>query len=268
MELLHWFNPAIWLIKQELQNIHEYEADEYVLSKGIDKKRYQLLLIEKAVGSQCFASMANSFNHSKLKSRITMMLKSKSNPWARLKYLYILPLSAVVVAAFARPEISRELEKTLPEKVVVRVTNDSTAITVNAGQEAGLEPLILLNGIEISREMMDAISPERIEQITVLKNEDSIWLYGEKGKGGVILITTHRINYEFNPEGTEVAMTNHIHKKGAEGISRFYVDAKEVTQKEFEAIDPATIKSMHIDTEEDSSSPTGTVKILKLILIP
>lgn len=40
-----------------------------------------------------------------------MMLKQKSNPWTRLKYLYVLPLTAVAVVAFARPEISRELEK-------------------------------------------------------------------------------------------------------------------------------------------------------------
>lgn len=39
-----------------------------------------------------------------------MMLKQKSNPWARLKFLYVLPLAAVAVAAFARPEISRRLE--------------------------------------------------------------------------------------------------------------------------------------------------------------
>lgn len=50
--------------------------------------------------------MANSLNHSKLKKRITMMQKRKSNPWARAKYLYVLPLAAVAVAAFARPEIS------------------------------------------------------------------------------------------------------------------------------------------------------------------
>lgn len=108
--VLHWFNPAAWLLKQELQNVHEYEADESVIAHGVDAKHYQLLLIKKAVGAQRFTSMANSFNHSKLKKRITMMLKQKSNPWARLKYLYVLPLAAITVAAFARPEISRRLE--------------------------------------------------------------------------------------------------------------------------------------------------------------
>ena len=105
-----WFNPASWLLKQELQNIHEFEADETVIKEGVDAKQYQLLLIKKAVGTRLY-SMANSFNHSKLKKRITMMLKEKSNPWARLKYLYILPVAAIAVTAFARPEISETAEE-------------------------------------------------------------------------------------------------------------------------------------------------------------
>ena len=39
-----WFNPASWLLKQELQNIHEFEADETVIKEGVDAKQYQLLL--------------------------------------------------------------------------------------------------------------------------------------------------------------------------------------------------------------------------------
>ena len=105
-----WFNPASWLLKQELQNIHEFEADETVIKEGVDAKQYQLLLIKKAVGTRLY-SMANSFNHSKLKKRITMMLKEKSNPWAKLKYLYILPVAAIAVTAFARPEISETAEE-------------------------------------------------------------------------------------------------------------------------------------------------------------
>ena len=117
-----WFNPASWLLKQELQNIHGYEADETVIEKGVDAKQYQLLLIKKAVGTRLY-SMANSFNHSKLKKRITMMLKEKSNPWAKLKYLYILPVAAIAVTAFARPEISETAEEISAVKV-----NDLTAI--------------------------------------------------------------------------------------------------------------------------------------------
>ena len=119
---LQWFNPAIWLLKQELQNIHEYEADEEVLRQEINAKEYQMLLIKKAVGARLY-SIANSFNHSSLKKRITMMIRKKSNPWARAKYLYVLPLAAVTVAAFARPEISQPLDEISSVKV-----NDLSAV--------------------------------------------------------------------------------------------------------------------------------------------
>ena len=86
--ILYWFNPAIWLLKRELQEVHEFEADNGVLNTGIDATRYQLLLVKKAVGTRLY-SMANGFNHSKLKKRITMMLKERTNRWARLKLLFV-----------------------------------------------------------------------------------------------------------------------------------------------------------------------------------
>lgn len=55
-----------------------------------------------------------------------MMMKKKSSPWARAKYLYILPLAAVAVAAFAHPEISKFSDEISSVKV-----NDFSAITEN-----------------------------------------------------------------------------------------------------------------------------------------
>jgi TonB family protein len=114
--LLQWFNPAVWLLKRELRTLHEYEADEAVIKGGADTKEYQRLFIKEAVGTRLY-SMANNLNHSSLKKRITMMLKRKSNPWARLKYLYVLPLAAASVAVFARPEVSNTLDEISGAKV-------------------------------------------------------------------------------------------------------------------------------------------------------
>ena len=135
-----WFNPGIWLLKQELQNIHEYEADETVINEGIDAKDYQLLLIKKAVGTRLY-SMANSFNHSKLKKRITMMLKEKSSPWARMKYLYILPVTAIAVTAFARPEISDTTKEISAVKVndLAAIVETKVTESVNVLPEASKE---------------------------------------------------------------------------------------------------------------------------------
>ena len=108
--VIQWFNPAAWLLYQELQSIHEYEADERVLLQGINARQYQLLLIKKAVGTRLY-SMANSFNHSNLKKRITMMLQKKSNSWARLKYAYVLPLAAIILVACTNKEVSQKIDE-------------------------------------------------------------------------------------------------------------------------------------------------------------
>lgn len=50
--------------------------------------------------------------------------------------------------------------------------------------------LIILDGKEITKEQMDAISPNDIEAISVLKDKSAIEAYGEKGKDGVIIITS------------------------------------------------------------------------------
>ena len=160
-----WFNPASWLLKQELQNIHEFEADETVIKEGVDAKQYQLLLIKKAVGTRLY-SMANSFNHSKLKKRITMMLKEKSNPWARLKYLYVLPLAAIAVTAFARPEISEKMEEIsavkvndLAEIVQEKVLQD----TVKVSKDEKKDDLVV-SGVK-SKEEEEIVIFEVVEQM-------------------------------------------------------------------------------------------------------
>ena len=97
---LQWFNPAMWLLRQELCAIHEYEADKAVLDSGVNAKQYQILLIKKAAGGKWY-SIANSLNHSKLKYRITMMSRKKSSGWTMVKALYVLPIAAFAAIAFA-----------------------------------------------------------------------------------------------------------------------------------------------------------------------
>lgn len=91
--LVHWFNPLVWITLSELKLLHEYEADDAVLHHGIDATQYQLLLVRKAVGEKRF-SLANGFQHAKLKNRIDMMLSHPTAGWRRLSWLAILPFLA------------------------------------------------------------------------------------------------------------------------------------------------------------------------------
>ncbi len=100
---IQWFNPVVWLLRREVREVHEYEADLEVLQGGVNARDYQLLLIKKAVGNKSY-SIANSLNHSTLKNRITMMLQKKSTPASRMRVLYALPLLCLSLTAFAQTE--------------------------------------------------------------------------------------------------------------------------------------------------------------------
>ena len=181
---LQWFNPAMWLLRRELRDIHEYEADEAVISSGIDAKSYQLLLIRKAVGGRWY-SIANSFNHSKLKNRITMMLRKKSSRWSGARVLLLLPLTALALGAFA------ETVYLFPED---KGTKENPKIHALAPD--GTDPLVLVDGRERPASSINNISPEQIRTITILKDSTAIRMYGDKGRNGVILVELKEANKE------------------------------------------------------------------------
>ena len=180
---LQWFNPAMWLLRRELRAIHEYEADEAVLDSGVDAKHYQLLLIRKAAGGRWY-SVANSFNHSKLKNRITMMLRKRSSRWAVARVLFVLPLAGLALGAFARTAYVFPDDKGKKENVTILIRN--AKIDPSDGKSGN--PLILVDGREVKS--IDSLPADRIASVSVLKDSASKASYGEKGRDGVIIVTT------------------------------------------------------------------------------
>ena len=105
MKAVQWFNPFVYLLGRDLKALHEYEADEAVLSFGIDAKTYQLLLVTKAVGSR-LQTVCNNLSHHSLKKRIKMMHKNKSDRWLMGKALILPALMALALVAWAKPTAS------------------------------------------------------------------------------------------------------------------------------------------------------------------
>ena len=126
-----WFNPVSWLMQYSLRQIHEYSADCTVLRSGADAREYQRLLIRKAAGT-AFHSIANSFNHSNLKNRITMMLQNQTSKGAYAKSLSLLPVLACLLFVFSasRPapedKVSENLSSgdVLSSEIPVAVSDD------------------------------------------------------------------------------------------------------------------------------------------------
>ncbi len=219
---LQWFNPAMWLLRRELQSLHEYEADAAVLKSGVNIKEYQMLLIKKAVGGRLL-TIANCLNHSKLKNRITMMLQKPSSRWSAGKALLMLPLVGLSLGAFARTVyvLPKEQDKvmqnpsndqiskvgnsadTLKGKIVtIRKADDTTSlakgeirtITIHdhsaVSGQSGMS--VYIDGQKIGSDSLKNVDNQSVKSITVLKGkaaEDA----GYESKGDnykVIMIST------------------------------------------------------------------------------
>ena len=103
--IITWYCPAIWLLRNELHTLHEYEADSRVLASGVKRGEYQMFLIKKTVGAR-FATLSNCLNHSSLKKRITMMLSSKPTGKARVRAFVMVPAMALALIGLATPAVS------------------------------------------------------------------------------------------------------------------------------------------------------------------
>jgi hypothetical protein len=103
--IANWFNPFVWLIRKAVRENLEFLADNKMLESGLDKKKYQYLLL-KVVGAPGF-SVGTSFNLSHLKKRIAMMNKNKTTRIQLVRFLCLLPLIAAVLIAFRRDETKK-----------------------------------------------------------------------------------------------------------------------------------------------------------------
>jgi hypothetical protein len=130
--IVNWYNPFSWLLKRSIRQNLEFIADSKVLQNGSNKKEYQYLLL-KVIGNNHF-SIASKFNFSSLKKRIAMMNKMKTARVHIVKFLFVVPLVAILLIAFRKKEhegnSSRLLVTTpLPPTISfssARVTSDTT----------------------------------------------------------------------------------------------------------------------------------------------
>jgi TonB family protein len=274
---LHWFNPLVWIARAELKLLHEYEADESLIRQGIDVTSYQLLLVRKAVGEQRF-SLANGFNHAKLKQRITMMQHKPTSGWMRLAYVALLPFLAGTM--FLCNPARAEIRPATPGETAVIQDDDPpvpysqiekkptfqgedastfgrwVAQHLNYPEKAkadGLQGRVMV-GFEISKdgsvrnvrvlrgvhETLDA------EAVRVISSSPK-WEPGEQGGKPVKVSYTFPVIFKMNgDEPSTVPTTITIRKAaGAEGDPIIYLDGEKFSGN-ISDIDVSTVQSMEV----------------------
>lgn len=179
VEAVQWWNPVVYLLGISLRDVHEYEADNYVLRQGVSLSDYQTLLVRKALVDTSFA-FANNLNRSHIVRRLDMMKRPPSSPWFRAKVLYVVPILLFTLVISATPMI---------------------------------EPLFIVDGEEVSRDRVSQLPGDSIAYVTVLKSVSATAVYGEKGKGGAVKIETKKAEEDHmqtidSPSGEADAVVN------------------------------------------------------------
>lgn len=238
-----WFNPFAWLLRCELRDLHEYQADADMVENRSDYREYQLLLIRHCVGEHKF-SVANNFEFNNLQKRIQMIMRTKSSN--KTKWLYsslifggllaVTILSVNTLQAKTPQEVNVTEENTSATDALKGEINEIKIVGINAEDNPDVrvdgknvvvpekkikkdgktetvkintaleKALYIVDGMPVNS--IEQINPNDIESISVLKNKSATELYGEKGKNGVILITLKKpvkLNVTKDPVNTGVS---------------------------------------------------------------
>lgn len=186
--MVQWFNPFAWLYLHAIKQNHEYLADQAVLKLGNSPAMYRAALINHSLGISAFTFVSSFAHFDKLK-RINMMSKPPSTSAKKLAAIVVIPALALFFWAFARPKIRlvtpNKFSTTRSVESAAKDAKKSKIIKPNK-----LSPVVYLDGVEI--ESTDNVNPDDIESIDVIKDKTAIAVYGEKGKNGVILITSKK----------------------------------------------------------------------------
>ena len=181
VKALQWFNPFVYLLGRDLKAVHEYEADNAVLSFGIDAKTYQLLLVTKAVGSR-LQTVCNNLSHHSLKKRIKMMHKHNSNRWLMGKALILPALMALAIVAWAKPKV----EEIIPSnETVSSVVEENDHVQDNKPVTVAVPGMGLVMTDEVKgfsgKKMLNAFIPKADAKDFIKKHGPAITVFWLKG---------------------------------------------------------------------------------------
>ena len=319
--VIFWFNPFAWLLRRELQTLHEYQADEKVVATGTDIKQYQLLLIRKCVGENKFM-LANNFEYSHLQKRIEMIMKTPTKNRKRWIYSIIPLFLALIIPVLsleplhaktpAPPQDTNKITETTAEKtkkasdyeivvaggksilteksegknqalaMVNQLQGDVKGIVITK-QENGKKPavtniqirkdttklagnpLFIVDGKEAKS--IQNINPNDIENVNVLKGESATKIYGEKGKNGVVIVTLKGGKKQSmiisTKEMSEKDLNKNPLKLGKSALVPmsenvlYILDGKEISAKEMQEVKPGNIDNITVLKDKSATELYG-----------
>lgn len=109
LKVVFWINPAMHLLKKDLQTLHEYRADA-VVSREFGNPAYTSILIASFF-RQLECDFSHFFNQSSIRQRTAMLQKPASARLRLSAFAFALPLVGVLLFAFTLQQPAPTLEK-------------------------------------------------------------------------------------------------------------------------------------------------------------
>lgn len=248
VQMLQWWNPLVYVLGASLRDVHEYEADDYVLRQGITLGGYQKILIKKAVGASSYA-FANNFNHSLTKKRITMMCKKESNPWRRSKVFYFIPMAAIALSAFATPEFIQPIEETvrnLNDEFVKPEPVDTCNADINPEDYT-----IFIDGKVSTPEELKSLDKSTIDNANIYNDIDEVrTVFGKQMKKPVIDIHTKTIIGTGKMDDDGIGLRVVYTSNNANDSVVYILDGNVV--ESIDGIDPSTVDNISVLKEKSA----------------
>jgi beta-lactamase regulating signal transducer with metallopeptidase domain len=127
-QILFWFNPLIYLLKNSIKLNHEFLADQEVIKKGVALSKYQQILL--AFSSNALEpQLATAINYSSIKKRFTVMKTSSSKTGIWLRSIVLLPIIALLIFSFSTKKIIEEEIKS--DSKITNVVQQELIPTIN-----------------------------------------------------------------------------------------------------------------------------------------
>jgi len=242
-----WFNPLVWMMKKSIQLVHEYLADEGALSTGIDRLRYQALLVNQTAEERLIC-LSSSFNHSLIKKRMIMMTKSKFNQKSKLRILTLVPITAFALlftagvnGLYAKPiGIASNNLKALPAN-----PSTATADTIKANK------MILTTGKSDEKPYTITVESPKVVYISNKNGNDST-----KSKSGkTIHLKANEILVIQENSNDSIIIVNEQPENPSNVL--YIVDGvKQPDNKALDKIDAKTIESVEVYKGEEMKKYT------------
>jgi N-acetylmuramoyl-L-alanine amidase len=96
--ILFWCNPFFWLIRKEINMIHEFIADKKAVEDS-DTASFAAMILQAAYPKHRF-ELTNNFFYSPIKRRLLMLTKNQNPKVSYFSRILVLPLAVLVFAAF------------------------------------------------------------------------------------------------------------------------------------------------------------------------